>query len=94
MSCLFLALTGAQGMLISVIRVIQSDPKMLRLIILTVMMIPCCDFYVPKIIPAKAPLLQNIKECFSSLIRIQNIVKAAAVIPTIQYKTNTLSTPY
>ena len=62
--------------------------------ILTVMMIPCCDFYVPKIIPAKAPLLQNIKECFSSLIRIQNIVKAAAVIPTIQYKTNTLSTPY
>ena len=47
----------------------------------TIMMSPCWDFYVPKIIPAKAPLLQNIKECFSSLIRIQNIVKAAAVIP-------------
>ena len=55
--------------------------------IFTVMMSPCCDFYVPKIIPAKAPLLQNIKECFSSLIRIQNIVKAAAVIPIIQYNT-------
>ena len=56
------------------------------------MMNPCCDFYVPKIIPAKAPLLQNIKECFSSLIRIQNIVKAAAVIPIIHYNTYTFST--
>ena len=36
------------------------------------------------IIPAKPPLLQNIKECFSSLIRIQNIVNAAAIIPTFQ----------
>ena len=34
--------------------------------------------FLPKIIPAKAPLLQNIKECFSSLIRIQNTVNAAA----------------
>ena len=46
---------------------------------------PCCSiYYKPKIIPANAPLLQNIKECFSSLILIQNIVNAAAVIPTIK----------
>ena len=35
----------------------------------------------PRIIPAKAPVLQKIKECFSNLILIQKMVKAAAVIP-------------
>ena len=31
--------------------------------------------------PAKAPELQKMRECFSSLILIQKMVKAAAVIP-------------
>ena len=35
----------------------------------------------PNTIPKRAPRLQKVMECHSSLIFIQNIVKAAAVIP-------------
>ena len=35
----------------------------------------------PRIIPATAPVLQKMSECFSSFILIQKMVKAAAVIP-------------
>ena len=39
------------------------------------------ELILPRIIPAKAPVLQKMRECFSSLILIQKMVKAAAVIP-------------
>ena len=38
----------------------------------------------PNTIPKRAPRLQKVIECHSSLIFIQNIVKAAAVIPAKQ----------